>query len=162
MKRSSTTQGLLSPPELTLLLALAEVLIRTSCRKDAVAIALHPPRWVRRNVVKKTPDGAQRLLPSTPLLRRITKRLVATAKRFLTTKSWSRKKVARDAGHYLTLRATQHAPANELLAIQAFVKALACVRRPHRPKPTSRPPVSFHGMGPTSDGVYMNHNARGW
>ena len=161
MKRNSA-ETLLNSQELAILLTLADALILTSYRPDTVAIALHPPRWLRRSVAKKIGGGAQKVLPSTPLLRATTKHLVAVARRFLTAKSWSRKKIARDAREYLALRTKQHASGCELLAIQAFAEILGSKYKSYRPKSIPRRSGDIRNARPGNDGVYMSHASRDW
>ncbi|MDO8585076.1 MAG: hypothetical protein Q7R85_03080 [bacterium] len=160
MKRSYTTRELLRSPELILLPALANTLIRESCSRDAIAIAQHPARWMRRRVTKETRDGAGRILRETPLLSNIAAHLITVAKRFVTNvprpKSESYKKIARDAKRYLALRVQQHASDNELLAITVFIEALGYERVSCR----LRQVKSFRDMKPKNDGAYMSRDSR--
>ncbi|MBI2075271.1 MAG: hypothetical protein HYT82_01225, partial [Candidatus Harrisonbacteria bacterium] len=152
-------------PELILLPALANTLIMESCSRDAIAIARHPVRWMRRHVTKRTRDGAGKILRETPLLRSIARYLITVAKRFVARtprlQRGSHANIARDAKRYLALRAKQHASDNELLAIMVFVEALGYMRKRHRPRTTSGQTERFPSMRPKNDGVYMNHTARG-
>lgn len=134
----NTTKALLRSPELILLPALANTLIQTSCSRDAVAIALHPARWMRRHTSKETRDGARMILRDTPLLQDIAKHLVCVARRFLAgipqQLPWPHKKkargkvqfgniyrgIARDARQYLAERMRQGAEDNRLLADQGI------------------------------------------
>lgn len=163
MPRNDTTQALLRSPELTLLPALANTLIIESCSKDAIAIALHPARYMRRRVSKKARDGAGMILRDTPLLRNIAKHLVAVAKRFLADvpepKPRLCKNIAGNVKRYLALRVKQHASDNELLAIRVFMEALGYMRASYRPKPKTRPRREPRWSAGTSDGVYMTHDS---
>lgn len=158
MTHRNTTKALLRSPELTLLLALTDALIRTSCRRDAVAVTLHPPRWMRRYVVTETRGETAKTFPVTPRFRSIAKHLVAVAKRSFAAESWSRKKAAHDAEQYRLLRKKQHASASELLAIEAFVEVLGYARASRQQKPQAPRPTPRRSTMPMSSGAFANHN----